>query len=62
MAMADLDGTITEHICEYLLMPKPTWGKQLSQKPQERRRKYIDGIIMARRENDYTFLVDIMFS
>ena len=53
---------ITEQICGYLEMPKPTWGLKFSKEPAERRKRYINGLITARRELNYNFLVDIMFS
>ena len=53
---------ITEQICDNLQIRKPSWGVRFSQVPAERRRRYIDALIRARKELDYTLLADLMFS
>jgi len=53
---------IAERICEDMQISKPSWGLQFSQEPTERRKRYIDALTIARRDFDYTFLVEFMFS
>jgi Fic-DOC domain mobile mystery protein B len=53
---------ITEQICNNMQLYKPTWGEKLGHDPAERRKRYINALIMARRNLDYSFLAEFMFS
>ena len=53
---------ITEKICGNLQIPKPTWGVYFRNHPTERRQRYIKALIIARKDLEYSFLADFMFS
>ena len=53
---------LAENFCKYQGYQIPSWGKGLSASPSERRNKYIDSLIHARRERDYVSLVEFIFS
>jgi Fic-DOC domain mobile mystery protein B len=53
---------LTEQICRSLEVSEPTWGKRFSYDFTQRRKHYIDAIIIARRDFDHKPLTEIMFS
>lgn len=53
---------LTEKICADLKISKPTWGMRFSHNPAQRRKHYIDAIIAARKNLNYSPLINIIFS
>ena len=51
----------TEEICRYLKHKIPTWGNKFSNEPMKRRELYIEALTIARRNGDYTALIEFMF-
>ncbi len=53
---------ITEQICKYLKLKIPTWGRKFYDRPSERRQRYIEALVIARRERSFSKLEIFMFS
>lgn len=53
---------LTEYYSKFHSFEKPVWGDEFSNNPVIRRRKYIESLIKACREGDYSDLISFMFN
>jgi Fic-DOC domain mobile mystery protein B len=53
---------LTEHICKRAVLEVPTWGAALRATATTHRQIYIAAVVKARRECDYSDLINFMYS
>lgn len=53
---------LTESICKYNKFTEPLWGGNLVSDSEMRRKAYIDALIAARRNREFSSLISFMFT
>jgi Fic-DOC domain mobile mystery protein B len=52
---------LTEYICKRKALAEPTWGQSLSGKAKDHRQIYINAVVKARRDHDFSELIKFMY-
>jgi Fic family protein len=52
---------LTEYICKRMALAEPTWGQSLSGKAKDHRQIYINAVVKARLDHDFSELIKFMY-